>query len=82
MFIESKFVGGIDVISELISEGEFEDMIPDKCKPLSPKDALKEFMSEHKIVCFTTNQHQDIPEQLKSHSFVTVNVDQAPQEWR
>lgn len=38
LFIQGKFVGGIDVVSELISEGEFLDMVPEQCKPLPPKE--------------------------------------------
>jgi glutaredoxin-related protein len=38
LFINSKFVGGIDVLAELISDGEFLDMVPEQCKPLPPKE--------------------------------------------
>jgi len=38
VFINGKFVGGIDVITELIEEGEFDAMVPESCKPLPPKE--------------------------------------------
>jgi hypothetical protein len=37
-------VGGIDVASELIEEGEFDEMMPKSCKKLSPADAFAEFL--------------------------------------
>ena len=32
VFINQKFVGGIDVIQELVDEGEFDEMVPESCK--------------------------------------------------
>ena len=32
-FINQKFIGGIDVITELIEGEEFDEMVPDSCKP-------------------------------------------------
>jgi glutaredoxin-related protein len=44
IFINGKFAGGIDVVSELIEEGEFDDMVPESCKPLAPKDQVKKIL--------------------------------------
>ena len=52
VYIDGSFVGGIDVITELISEGEFDEMMPASCKKLSPKEALAEFLSLNKVVVF------------------------------
>ena len=45
-------MGGIDVVTELISEGEFDEMMPASCKKLAPKDALAEFLEMNKLVVF------------------------------
>jgi glutaredoxin-related protein len=52
IFINGSFVGGVDVVCDLISEGEFEEMIPDACRPLPPKEALTEFLKANRLVCF------------------------------
>ena len=52
VYIDGSFVGGIDVVLELISEGEFDEMMPASCKKLSPKEALAEFLDINKVVVF------------------------------
>ena len=32
VYINQKFVGGIDVVQELVDEGEFDGMVPESCK--------------------------------------------------
>ena len=50
LFINGKFVGGIDVVSELIEEDEFDAMVPESCKALSPKELVKKILEENKVV--------------------------------
>lgn len=50
LFINQQFVGGIDVVTELIEGEEFDEMVPDSCKPLSPKDQLAKMLNQSKIV--------------------------------
>ena len=38
VFINQKFVGGLDVITDLIDEEEFDEMVPQSCKALSPAE--------------------------------------------
>ena len=55
VYVEGVFQGGLDVVIELIEEGEFDDIMPDICKKLSPKDALKEFIQANKVVIFVSS---------------------------
>ena len=50
MFINQKFVGGIDVVTELIENDEFDELVPASCKQLPPKDHVTKILSENKIV--------------------------------
>lgn len=59
IFINGSFVGGVDVVCDLITEGEFDEMIPDACRPLPPGEALKEFLKSNRLVCFIKGQSQD-----------------------
>ena len=43
-------MGGIDVVTELIENDEFDEMIPKSCKPLPPKEQALKVASENKIV--------------------------------
>lgn len=52
IFINGEFVGGIDVVSELIEEGEFDEMMPKSCKKLSPADAFAEFLVQNPVAVF------------------------------
>ena len=54
VYINQKFVGGIDVIAELEEDKEFDAMVPEQCKPQHPKAALAEFLSQNDLVCFKT----------------------------
>ena len=66
VFIDGSFVGGIDVVTELIEDGEFDEMMPDSCKKLSPKEALAEFLGLNKVVIFEATQDKET-ETLKAN---------------
>jgi len=34
IFINQKFIGGIDIFTELVENDEFDEIIPKNCKPL------------------------------------------------
>ena len=40
LFINQEFVGGIDVVTELIEGEEFDEIVPESCKALPPKELL------------------------------------------
>jgi len=50
LFINQEFVGGIDVVTELIEGDEFDEMVPASCKALSPADKLAKLKNQSKIV--------------------------------
>jgi Grx4 family monothiol glutaredoxin len=45
IFLEGKFVGGVDIVTELIEGSEFDDMVPESAKKLNPLDEFKELLS-------------------------------------
>ena len=45
MFINSKFAGGIDVISELIEEGEFDAMVPEDGKKVNSASKIDDYLN-------------------------------------
>ena len=50
VYINQKFVGGIDVVQELVDEGEFDEMVPQSCKALSPEERVKKTLADNKLV--------------------------------
>ena len=50
VYINGEFVGGIDVVSELVEEGEFIDMVPDSCKKLPPTDMFEQMLASFDVV--------------------------------
>ena len=40
IFINGKFVGGLDVVTEMMEADEFDELIPESCKKLSPEAEL------------------------------------------
>ena len=59
VYINGEFQGGLDVVTELMESGDFDDIIPDNCRRLSPKDALKEFLRLNKVIVFVPADGQD-----------------------
>ena len=52
LYIEGKLVGGVDVISELIEEGDLQDMLPKASTKQALEDKLKGLISKHKVMLF------------------------------
>lgn len=50
IYIEGQFVGGIDIVMELIEEGEFDEMIPKNCKKLPADQALQHLLTENNVL--------------------------------
>jgi len=78
IFLEGKFAGGVDVVCELIQEGEFQEMVPKQCQPLPAQEALAEYLAAHKLICFI-RKDQEAPKGLPA-SFAVCDVDKSP-EW-
>ena len=45
VYVNGQFQGGLDVVSEMIESGHFDDVLPAKCKKLSPKESLLELLA-------------------------------------
>lgn len=56
IFIGAEFVGGIDVVTELIENDEFDEMVPALCKKLPPKDAFAEFIGLNPVILFVPDE--------------------------
>ena len=76
VYVNGEFQGGLDVVLELIEEGDFDDVLPDFCKKLAPKDALKEFIAANKVVIFVAAADAENTERLSNH-FVSLSVTHA-----
>ena len=50
--INGEFVGGIDIVLELIENDEFDEMMPKECKKLEPKAALAELVETNPVILF------------------------------
>ena len=50
IFINGKFVGGIDIVTELIENEEFDALVPSGCKALSPKEHVQKVLEENSLV--------------------------------
>lgn len=76
MFLEGKFVGGVDVVCELIQEGEFIDMVPKACLPLPAAEQLSLDMAQP-LVCFLTEDQQMTEQLALTYSKVRVTPELA-----
>jgi Grx4 family monothiol glutaredoxin len=56
VFVASKFIGGVDILCELVEDGEFEALLPSECKPLPPVELFQEFITKNHIVAFLVSE--------------------------
>ena len=49
MFLDGEFIGGIDVVMELIENEEFDDMIPAACKRGSPAEEFTQTVEQSQV---------------------------------
>lgn len=71
IFLSGKFVGGVDIVTELIEGGEFDDMVPQAAKKLPPLDEFKELLTQHKVVALIEGQ-ADTPSSQSSQELITL----------
>lgn len=45
IFLGGKFVGGVDIVADLVESGEFDAMVPQNAKKPAPEAELKELLS-------------------------------------
>lgn len=83
IFLDGKFVGGVDIVTELIEGDEFDEMVPQAAKKLPPLDEFKELLSQHRVVIIIegTTEAPASPESarivnlLKSHGITFAALD-------
>lgn len=71
VFINSKFVGGIDVVSELIEEGEFDEMIPEECKKVSSASKIDDYLNSVSVLALIQGP-ASVPETEESKNLVSL----------
>lgn len=83
VYINKQFVGGIDIIDELVEEGEFIDMVPKGCKKLPPVEIFEEMLSSFDVVVLVeglpgkdiNKSSKDLLDVLDSNSIKYITVD-------
>ena len=65
--MNGEFQGGLDVVCELIDDGDFDDIMPAACRKLAPIDALREFLAANKVIMFVSAADQEATERLTGH---------------
>lgn len=59
MFINQKFAGGIDVVTELLENDEFDEMVPASCKALAPKEQVQKILADNNMVLLINGSLQE-----------------------
>ena len=61
---------------DLVSDGEFDALVPQSCKPLPPKEALELFLKENKLVCFHSSPEiSEIKNQISQTNLTCALID-------
>ena len=74
MFIDQKFMGGIDVVTELIEGEEFDEMVPEMCKPLPPKEKLAKMLKQSKIVLLLNGTVEEPKDEASKALIAKINT--------
>lgn len=82
VYINKEFIGGIDVIDQLVEEKEFIEMVPKECKKLPPIDTFEEMLSSFDLVVLidgtpespSTDSSKALVESLSSNEIKYVSV--------
>lgn len=74
LFINGEIVGGVDILNELISEGEFLGMIPKENIKGNPKLEIQSILQEEDIILITTSDHESKPDEATYSDFVQKHL--------
>jgi glutaredoxin len=55
LYINGQFVGGLDIVKDLVAKGEFAKLIPDSSKIQDPEQKYKLLTTENEVIAFTNN---------------------------
>ena len=58
IYIKGEFIGGADIIHEMIDNDEFDEIVPQECKKLPPSDELAEILKLNEVVAFIGDPSQ------------------------
>jgi len=76
IFVQGNFVGGADIVCELIENEEFDEMVPQDCKKWSVKDELNLIMEAFNVITFIGDpKEKKLLRTLKSLSLDYLKVD-------
>jgi glutaredoxin-related protein len=50
IYLNGKFVGGVDIVTELIESGEFDDMVDHSCKKKSDIEEFEQLLKENRVL--------------------------------
>lgn len=93
VFLNGEFVGGVDIVTELIENGEFDDMVPKAAKKLPPSEEWPQILKDHKVLVIIegsaenpqNEESKELLQLLKNNGvkFATINAVQNQQliEW-
>ena len=92
VYINKEFIGGIDVIDELVEGGEFAEMIPKECQKLPPIEIFDQMLKSFDVVALidgtpestTEDSSKSLINTLNENSikYVTVDFSSLDQETR
>jgi Grx4 family monothiol glutaredoxin len=71
VFLDGKFIGGVDIVTDLIESEEFDEMVPQVCKKLSPIEEWKQVVSQNPVVALIEGTIEQ-PLHLPSTEFVSI----------
>lgn len=69
--MNGKFVGGVDIVTELIENEEFDDMVPKECKKLSPREEWNSLIKQYRVVALIEGSVEQ-PLHMGSMEFVNI----------
>lgn len=74
VFINQKFVGGIDIVSELMEGDEFDEMVPENCKPLKPEEKMKNILAENPLVALINGSIESPADEQSKNLVESLNA--------
>lgn len=85
IYLNGKFVGGVDIVTELIETGEFDFMVPEKARKPAPEVEVRELLAQHKVLVLiegttenpTSPESKELVAMLHRHGVKFVALDLA-----
>jgi len=71
LYVEGKLIGGLDIVKELVEQGEFKDMIPEKAKAQTLNERLESLIKSHPVMLFMKG-NPEVPQCGFSSKIVSI----------